>query len=364
MKIAEIMAHLEAFAPSSLQESYDNAGLITGEPDMECTGIICSLDTTEEVIEEAIQKKANLIVSHHPIVFSGIKKITGKNYVERVLIRAIKNDIAIYAIHTNLDNVMHGVNGRIADLFDLRQREVLSIRAGTMKKLYFFVPVDHAEKVRQAVFNAGAGQVGNYSECSFNTSGEGSFKAETGANPFVGSVGERHLENEYRIEAVFPSHLQGKIIAALRSVHPYEEVAFDIVDLASADDRIGSGMLGELEVAIPGPDFLQKLKQLFGLAMIRHTAIQERAIKKLAICGGAGGLLINKALAAGADAFITADLKYHEFFDADGRVLLCDIGHYESEQYTIDLLRDELAQKFPTFAVLKTRIRTNPVHYF
>jgi dinuclear metal center YbgI/SA1388 family protein len=364
MKLAEIIAHLETIAPPSLQESYDNAGLITGDPEMECTGLICSLDTTVEVIEEAIQKKANVIVSHHPIVFSGLKKITGKNYVEKALIRAIKNDIAIYAIHTNLDNVLHGVNGRIADLLGLQTREILSQKANTLKKLYFFVPVDHAAKVRNAIFDAGAGQVGNYSECSFNTSGQGTFKAEPGANPFVGRIGETHVENELRIEAVFPPHLQGKIVAAMKAAHPYEEVAFDVVDLANTDHRIGSGLLGDLPEAIAASDFLQQLKQQFGLSLVRHTAFHGRPIKKVAICGGAGSFLINKALAAGADAFVTGDLKYHEFFDANGRLLLCDIGHYESEQFTIDLLWEVLAQKFPTFAVLKTGVRTNPVYYF
>ena len=364
MKIAEILAHLETIAPPSLQETYDNAGLITGDPEMECTGLICSLDTTVDVIEEAIQKKANLIVSHHPIIYSGLKKITGKNYVGKALIHAIKNDIAIYAIHTNLDNVIHGVNGRIADLLGLKNREILSHRPATLKKLYFFVPVDHADKVRRAIFDAGAGRVGNYSECSFNTSGQGTFKAEAGANPFVGHLGETHIENELRIEAVFAPHLQEKIVAALKWAHPYEEVAYDVVELANEDIRIGSGIVGELPEAVSAPEFLQWLKQQFGLPFIRHTAFHGRPIKRLAICGGAGSFLISKALATGADAFITSDLKYHDFFDANGCLLLCDIGHYESEQFTIDLLWEGLGQKFPTFAVLKTGVRTNPVYYF
>jgi len=364
MKIAEIIAHLESIAPPYLQEPYDNAGLITGDPQMSCSGIICSLDATEEVIEEAIQKKVNMVVAHHPIVFSGLKKLNGKNYVERALILAIKNDIAIYAIHTNLDNVLHGVNGKIADLLGLVNREILLPKQGTLKKLYFFVPIDHAEKLRQTIFEAGAGLIGNYSECSFSTAGEGSFKANELAHPFVGEAGKRHLENEYRIEAVFPSHLQENLIRALRSAHPYEEVAFDVVELSNPHPGIGSGIVGDLPEPLSGPAFLEKLKQVFGLPMIRHTAIPDKAVNRLALCGGAGSFLISKALAAGADAYITGDLKYHEFFDADGRLLLCDIGHYESEQFTIDLLREELAQKFPTFAVLKTGVRTNPVHYF
>ena len=364
MKIATVISFLEAWAPPSLQESYDNAGLITGSPDWDCTGIICSLDATEAVIREAKAKGCNLVVAHHPIIFGGLKKINGKNYVEQTIICAIKQDIAIYAIHTSLDNVHSGVNGRMADQLGLLNQRILSEKDQTLKKLFTFVPVDHAEKVRTALFKAGGGQIGNYSECSFNTEGTGTFRAGEGANPFVGQLNERHIEPEIRLELVFPSHLQGGMIRALRSAHPYEEVAFDVVALANPHPAIGSGLIGELPEPLSGPEFLRKVKSVFGTPVIRHTPFTGQAIKRIAVCGGAGSFLISNALAKGVDAYLTADMKYHEFFDANDRLLVADLGHYESEQFTIGLLEEVLAKKFPTFAVLKTEVETNPVRYF
>ena len=364
MKIKDILLQLESLAPPRLQEHYDNAGLITGQAESECTGILCALDATEEVVQEAIQKKTNLIIAHHPIIFGGLKKITGRNYVERTIILAIKNDIAIYAIHTNLDNVIDGVNGKIASLLGLKNCQPLGAKEGSLKKIYSFVPSDHLEAVRTAIFQSGAGQIGNYSECSYSAEGWGTFKAGEGANPYVGSVGERHREKEWKIEAVLPSWKEAAVIKALKEAHPYEEVAYDVVTLSNSHPGTGSGLVGEWEEAIPETAFLEKLKQVFRLNLVRHTALRGKPVKKIALCGGAGSFLIPNALAVEAEAFITADLKYHEFFDADGRLLLCDIGHYESEQFTIDLLAGILAQKFPTFAVLKTGVRTNPVFYY
>lgn len=364
MKIATVISFLEAWAPSSLQESYDNAGLITGSPEWDCTGIICSLDATEAVIREAKTRGCNLVVAHHPIIFGGLKKINGKNYVEQTIIRAIKEDIAIYAIHTNLDNVLSGVNGRIADQLGLLNQSILAEKDLTLKKLFTFVPVDHAEKVRTALFDAGGGQIGNYSECSFNSEGTGTFRAGEGANPFVGQLNERHSEPEIKLELVFPAHLQGNMIRALRAAHPYEEVAFDVVALANLHPTIGSGVIGELPEPLSEQEFLKKVKSVFGTPVIRHTAFSGQAVKRVAVCGGAGSFLISKALAKGADAYLTADMKYHEFFDANDRLLLADLGHYESEQFTIGLLEEVLAKKFPTFAVLKTEVETNPVRYF
>ncbi len=364
MKINEIINFLESLAHPSLQESYDNAGLITGSMDWDCSGIICSLDATEEVIEEAIAKKCNLIVAHHPIIFGGLKKINGKNYVEKAVITAIKNDIAIYAIHTNLDNVVDGVNGRIASMLGLQNISVLSSKSDTLKKLVTFAPVDKAEQVRNAIFAAGGGHIGNYSECSFNTEGVGTFKAGSGTNPYVGEKGKQHQENEIRIEVIFPAFIEKSILNAMKAAHSYEEVAYDIVPLSNIHSGIGSGMVGELENAVDETEFLSRIKDVFHLSVIRHTVLLNKRIKKVAVCGGAGSFLISKALAAGADTYVTADLKYHEFFDANGRMLIADIGHYESEQFTIDLLKEILEQKFPTFAVLKTGVRTNPVYYF
>jgi dinuclear metal center YbgI/SA1388 family protein len=364
MQIADIIACLEAIAPPSLQESYDNAGLITGNAGWNCTGVLCTLDATEEVIQEAIQRNCNLVVAHHPIVFSGLKKINGKNYVEKTVITAIKNDIAIYAIHTNLDNVLNGVNGMMADKLGLVKRSILAPKEATLKKLYTFVPVEQAEAVRAALFAAGAGHIGNYNECSFGTEGTGTFKGGAGTNPFVGTPGERHYEKELKMEVIFPAYLQTAIVKALLAAHPYEEVAYDVVNLANAHPGIGSGLLGQLPEPMPETPFLALVKQQFNLSLIRHTALLNRPVKKVALCGGAGSFLVSRALAAGADVYITADMKYHEFFDANGRLVIADIGHFESEQFTTDLLHKILQEKFPTFAVLKTIVKTNPVHYF
>ncbi|MEP7255542.1 MAG: Nif3-like dinuclear metal center hexameric protein [Ferruginibacter sp.] len=364
MKIQDITSFLESVAPPVLQESYDNAGLLTGNGNWDCTGVITTLDTTEEVVLEAIEKKCNLIVAHHPIIFGGLRKITGKNYVEKTVITAIKNDIAIYAIHTNLDNVLHGVNAAIADKLGLINRAILQPKSGTLKKLFTFVPVAHAEKLRSAIFAAGAGHISNYSECSFNTKGEGTFKPGEGTNPFTGKIGERHTEEEMKLEMIFPAWLENKILIAMMAAHPYEEVAYDIVSLENQNQQVGSGLVGDLAEPVKETEFLNLLKEKFNLSVIRHTPLKGKPVKKVALCGGAGSFLIGAAIAAGADFYISADIKYHEFFDANGRLVVADIGHYESEQFTIDLLFDILRQKFPTFAVLKTGVKTNPVHYF
>lgn len=364
MKVQDITSLLEKTASPYLQENYDNAGLITGNANWECTGVITCLDATEAVVLEAIEKKCNLIIAHHPIIFGGLKKITGKNYVEQTIIAAIKNDIAIYAVHTNLDNVVQGVNGKIADMLGLINRQVLQPKNNLLKKLYTFVPVAHAEKVRNAIFAAGGGQISNYSECSFNSEGQGTFKAGAGTDPFVGNIGERHTEQEIKMEVIFPAWQERAIYNALISAHPYEEVAYDIIALDNTSTQVGSGLIGELPAAVSETSFLKDIKEKFNLSVIKHTPLLNRPVKKVALCGGAGSFLIGAATASGADFYISSDIKYHEFFDANGRVVVADIGHYESEQFTIDLLFDIIREKFPTFAVLKTEVKTNPVHYF
>lgn len=363
MKIAEVISFLESAADPSLQESYDNAGLLTGQPGWECTGIICSLDATEEVVMEAVSRKCNLLVSHHPIIFGGLKKITGSNYVEKTIIAAIRHDIAIYAIHTNLDNILQGVNGKIASRLGLRETRVLAPKAGSLKKLFTFVPQAAAANVRKALFEAGAGQIGNYSECSFNSEGTGTFTGGEGTNPHIGSPGIPHMEKELKVEVIFPAWLESAILAALRTAHPYEEVAYDIISLTNVHPGVGSGIVGVLPEPMEETAFLALLKKVFLIPLIRHTRFRGKPVEKVAVCGGAGSFLISKALSVHADAFLTADLKYHEFFDANNRILLADIGHFESEQFTINLLHEILAQKFPTFAVRKTTVNTNPVQY-
>ncbi|HKC35495.1 MAG TPA: Nif3-like dinuclear metal center hexameric protein [Chitinophagaceae bacterium] len=364
MKIKDIIISLETLAPPSLQEGYDNAGLITGDENADCTGILVSLDATAAVVDEAIKNNCNLIVSHHPIVFSGLKKITGKNYVQKAIIKAIKNDIALYAIHTNLDNILNGVNGKIAELLGLKNISALVPRENQLKKLYTFVPVADANKVRQAIFDAGGGHIGNYEECSFNAEGFGTFKGGSGTDPYVGKPGELHKENEIKVEVIFPAWLEGRILKNLLAAHPYEEVAYDIVKLENRFSWIGSGIAGELKEPSDEKTFLKLLKEKFKLQVIKHTQLLNKQVTKVAVCGGAGSFLISSALAAGTDFYITSDIKYHEFFDANDKMVIADIGHYESEQFTINLLQEFLEQKFPTFAVLKTEVNTNPVRYF
>lgn len=364
MKIQEIISFLESVAPPSLQESYDNAGLLTGNSNWQCTGIITTLDATEAVVLEAIEKKCNLIVAHHPIIFGGLRKITGKNYVEQTIITALKNDIAIYAIHTNLDNVLHGVNTAIADKLGLINRKVLLPKNDMLKKLFTFVPVNYAEKVRSAIFDAGGGHISNYSECSFNVAGQGTFKPGEGTNPFTGTQGKRHTEDEIKMEMIFPAWKETEVIKAMLAAHPYEEVAYDIIALNNKNQLVGSGLTGDLAQAMSEIEFLKLLKEKFNLSVIKHTPLQDTQVTKIALCGGAGSFLIGAAIASGAQFYITGDIKYHEFFDANNRLVIADIGHYESEQHTIDLLFDILSRKFLNFAVLKTGVKTNPVHYF
>lgn len=363
--IDAVVAWLEQMAPPSYQESYDNAGLITGSREWCCSGVLTTLDATEAVVEEAVRLGCNLIVAHHPIVFSGLKKINGYNYVEKTVITAIKKDIAIYAIHTNLDNVVaQGVNGKIAAKLGLVKSRPLLPKEGVLRKLYCFVPIDHLEPVRNAIFTAGAGHIGNYSECSFSAEGTGTFKGGEGTDPFVGQPGLRHSEKEVRVEMVLPAHLSGAVIRAMVAAHPYEEVAYDLVSLANTHPGVGSGLVGELPTAVDEKAFLETLRQVFRVPVVRHTRLTGRPVQRVAVCGGAGSFLISNALGERADFYITADVKYHEFFDANDRMVVADVGHFESEQYTVDLLFEVLQEKFRNFAVLKSEIKTNPIHYY
>ena len=364
MQISSIINVLESFAPPAYQESYDNSGLIIGDASQKCKGILCSLDATEDVIREAIAMGCNLVVAHHPIVFSGLKKINGKNYVERAIIAAIKNEIAIYAIHTNADNVLSGVNDAIANKLGLVNRKILSPKKDLLAKLITFVPLDYLATVRQALFEAGTGNIGNYNEVSFSSEGIGTYTANEKANPFLGEKGKNHEEAERRLEVIFPIHSQRNVIKALKNAHPYEEVAYDIIPLANEHQEVGSGLIGNLPEPMTEIEILTKIKQAFGLKVIKHTQLLGNPVSKLAVCGGAGSFLIKDAIGAGADIYITADVKYHEFFDADKRIVIADIGHWESEQFTVDLLIDILSTKFPTFAILKSEVNTNSVRYF
>lgn len=364
MRLSLITQFLESYAPANYQEDYDNSGLLVGDPGKEVRSALVALDCTEAIVDEAISKGCDLIITHHPIVFKGLKSFTGKTYIERVVIKAIQNDIALYAIHTNLDHVHNGVNGVIAERLGLVNARILSPKKGILKKIVTFCPTAHADTVRNAMFNAGAGHIGNYSDCSFNAEGTGSFKAGENTDPYVGEKGAQHLEPETRIETVFKVQDERKVLVALLENHPYEEVAYDIYPLENKLESVGAGVIGWLEREMEGEEFLSLVKQAMHLKVIRHTRLLPKKIKRVAVCGGSGSFLLKQAIAAGADALVTADFKYHEFFDSEDKLVIADIGHYESEQFTSQLLRDIIRAKFPEFSVQLTEQSTNPVNYF
>ncbi|MCM4160019.1 Nif3-like dinuclear metal center hexameric protein [Antarcticibacterium flavum] len=364
MFIADVIKELENFAPPSTAEDFDNVGLLVGDPSEKLTGILITLDTLEGVVEEAIENKCNFIVSFHPIIFSGLKKITGSNYVERAVLKAIKNNIAIYAIHTALDNHRLGVNKMICDKLGLQNTSILIPQKKTIKKLTTYVPVKDAEAVRTALFTAGAGGIGNYDNCSFNLQGQGSFKANQDANPSIGKIGEVHFEEEIQINVVFPAYFEHKVIKALFSSHPYEEVAYEVITLDNEYQDKGMGMLGELPEECSEKEFLSLLKETFQTGCIRHSELCGKMVKKVAVLGGSGSFAIENAKRAGANFFVTADLKYHDFYKAEQKLVLADVGHYESEQFTKELIHSFLSKKISNFALILANTKTNPIKYY
>ena len=365
MLVKDIIQAIEAFAPPIYQEGYDNSGLQIGNPDVESKAVLISLDVTEAVLDEAMARGANMIVAHHPLLFTGLKQVTGRNYIERIVRKAIKNDINIYACHTNLDNMRKGVNAKIAEKLGLQNTTILAPMAGSLYKLYTFAPTDKADAVREAMFAAGAGDIGKYSECSFNTGGTGTFRPGEDTNPAIGEPGgERELVAEVKIEVLVDAGHRTQVLKALFANHPYEEVAYELIALQNINRDLGAGMLGELPEAMSEQDFLSYIKTHMAADCIRHTPLRGKMVRKVAVCGGSGSFLLKDAIRAGADFFITADFKYHQFFDADGQIVIADIGHYESEQFTGEIFRDIINKKFPNFATLLSNLSTNPVNYY
>ena len=362
-KIKDITKQLEKTAPLSYQESYDNSGLITGNPESEIQGVLVTLDVTEPVIREARKLGCNLVISHHPIIFRGIKKLTGSSYVERVVIAAIKHDIALYALHTNLDAITTGVNETIARRIGLKDMRILAPKTGILSKLTTFVPPEFTQEVLNALHEAGAGMIGNYDHCSFRVAGTGVFRPNEAANPFLGKTNELEEVHENRIELIFPSHLKEAVLKALNKAHPYEEVAYYLHDLANKYQDVGAGMVGNLEAPVESDKFITELKEKLGCQIIRHTALVKDAIQRVALCGGTGSFLLPAAKSAGADVFISADFKYHEFFDAENEIVIADIGHYESERFTKELIFGILKENFPNIALHLSDINTNPIFY-
>lgn len=364
MFIQEIIDSIEELAPMAYAEDFDNVGLLTGSPMWKATGVLVTLDTLESVVDEAIEKDCNFIVSFHPIIFTGLKRLTGVNYVERAVLKAIKNNIAIYAIHTALDNSFKGVNHMICQKLGLINHKILIPQQNTIKKLLTFVPHSEAAKVREALFEAGAGNIGNYDKCSFNLEGTGSFRGNEDSNPVYGNKRELHYEQETQIGVTYAKHFESNIIKALFSSHPYEEVAYEISDLKNLNQHIGMGMIGELPEEMEEKDFLNLVKRTFNTGGIRHSQLLGKKIRRVAVLGGSGSFAIENAKTAGADIFLTADLKYHDYYKAEGNLVVADIGHYESEQYTKTLLHSYLKKKFANFAIALSSTNTNPIKYF
>ncbi len=371
MRIKEVTELIEELCPLDYAEDFDNVGLLVGDREHEVSGILVSLDCLEETVEEAIREGCNLIVSFHPIIFSGLKKLNGKTYVERTVIRAIKNDIAIYAMHTALDNSIRGVSDKMGEMLGLQNRKVMLPKAGTLKKLSTYVPPNSAEQVRQSLFGAGAGCIGNYSHCSFNAAGEGTYLGNEESKPAVGEKEILQRVPEVLVTVIFDSHLEGKVLKALRDSHPYEEVAFDVISVDNRHPEIGMGIVGELPEETGTRQFLSDLKSIFGTPVIRHSKLNNKTVRKIAVLGGSGSFGIGAAISSGADVYVTSDLKYHDFFKAEDRIILVDIGHYESEQFTKNLLAEYLTKKITNFApaqpkggVILSKNSTNPINYF
>ena len=351
------------FAPLPLQDGFDNAGLQVGLTDAEVTGVLLCLDVTEAVVDEAVALGCNLIVSHHPLIFSPLKRVTGATYVERCVIKALANGVAIYSAHTNLDNAPGGVNYRIAAKLGLQNVRILVPKEGALLKLSVYVPVAHADAVRSALFAAGCGNIGNYSSCSYNAVGYGTFEAGEGANPFCGSVGSLHKEEEVRIDTIMPAYIKGRVVKALMAAHPYEEPAFDIYPLQNSWNSVGAGIIGELPVAVDETAFLRQVKNTFSVGGMRHTGLLGKPVKRVALCGGAGGSFAGAAVAAGADVYITGEARYHDLFNYDGTMVVAVIGHYESEQFTMEIFKEIISGACPQVQVKTTSVCTNPIHY-
>lgn len=362
-KIKEVIKLIETIAPLSRQENYDNSGLHAGDPEMEVKSVLIALDVTETVVDEAIEQGCNLIISHHPVIFKPLKSITPKSEPGRCLLKAIRHNIVLYAAHTNLDNVMGGVNSMIGRKLGLENLQILQPLTGALQKLVVFVPHAHAEEVREAMFTAGAGHIGQYDQCSYNLEGKGTFRALPGTQPFVGETGKMHSEPETRIEVICESHLLSTVVQAMVKAHPYEEVAWDAYSLTNEFPLAGSGMIGMFASPMQEVDFLAHVKQVFNAGCVKYSPLINRRVKKVAFCGGSGNFLISAAMKMGADVFITGELKYHDYFLAERKVLLVEAGHYETEQFTSQLLYEIVKEKFTTFATRISNIRTNPINY-
>ena len=364
MKIKEITNILSEWAPLTYAEEFDNVGLLVGNENATCQQAMITHDVSEEVVEEAILNKCELIICFHPIIFSGLKSITGKNYVEKTVIKAIENKIAIYAIHTALDNHRYGISYQLGKTLGLVNQQILIPKTDTLLHLNTYVPGDHKETVLAALHAAGAGELGNYSETSFSVTGQGSYKGNELSQPAIGEKNKSTTTTEEKLSLIVPQHSKNKVIKALMDTHPYESIAYELTATLNSNPTLGMGSVGELPEVMPSMTFLTHMKKTLGVPFIRHSISTKKEIKKVAVLGGSGSFCIDAAIRNGADALVTADLKYHDFFKVENDLLLVDAGHYETEHFTKKLIHEYLTKKMPNFAFTLSEVNTNPVKYF
>lgn len=364
MTIGHIISVLEAFAPVALQESYDNCGLILGSALDECRGALLTVDCTEAVVDEAIARDCNLIIAHHPLIFKGIRRLNGRTDQERTVLKAVRNNIAVYACHTCLDSAPGGVSQRMAGMLGLESVAPLEQPQGKLLKLTAYVPEADADSLRLALADAGAGEIGNYDFCSYTVNGIGRFRAKSGANPYVGEIGEIHSENEECVQVVLPAWRRGAVERALLQTHPYEEPAYEFITLDNAPVMTGLGAVGILTEPVTPAQLVAKVKETFGSPVARCSAYpSDSQIRRVAVCGGSGASLIGRAIAAGAQSIVTSDVKYHDFVDYAGDILIIDIGHHESENCAKSIFFDIISEKFPKFALWYAKADVNPINY-
>lgn len=364
LPLKTLLAGLEQWVPFVWQENYDNAGLILGDPNQQIRKALVCFDVTPEVVDEAVRNEADLILSHHPAIFKGIKRINPASRLGYMLKQSLCHDIAWCALHTNLDNTLSGVNSWLCEHLGLQEVRPLVPLQGIYGKLQVYVPEAYAEKLRQALAEAGCGAGTKYDTCSYTSRGEGRFRAGSQAHPFTGRIGELHCEAECKIECLYPLHKTRQVLDVLRTNHPYEEPAFDLLPLQNEAVEQGAGAIGILPETMQERELLDKLKELTGVHCIRHSGFQGRRIKKIALCGGSGGSFIANACGQKADVYITGDLKYHDFTDTEPGTWLVDIGHFESEKFAMELIFRFIRKNFPNFAVSISEQAKNPVSFY
>ena len=364
MKIKEVIQFLEQKFPLHWQEDFDNCGVQCGDKERELTGIVVCFDMSEAVIDEALAQGSNMVISHHPIIYKhGLKKIEPTNRVGKIIYKALENKILLYSMHTNIDSGKAGGNVLFAKKLELQNLSVLVPKENQFCKLVVFVPAENSALLKEAMFKIGCGNIGNYSHCSYSCEGIGSFKPLTGVNPHIGKHNRLERVDEERIEMIFPKNIKRQVIETLYGHHPYEEPAFDIITLENQNREVGLGRIGLLPTSMLAKDFILYIKEKLNLDFVKFSGNRDAEIKKVAVCGGGGASFISEALTAGVNAYITGDLKYHDFFIPENKMLLIDIGHFEGEHFIREIITSLLQENFNTFATHFTEVEIPVIHH-